>query len=101
MVSIRKSKFKKVSLTIIIVILAFSAISLFATKLIYDGIFSRYDCSITEYPKELADTVSLREKLSYASGENTLSGYLYRSQTSNKKDALIILAHGHNSCSDN
>lgn len=101
MVSVNKSKLKKVLITIIIAILIFSAVSFTATKLIYDSIFPRYDCKVSEYPATLKSTISSRKKVSYPSGGNLLSGYLYESTAQSKKDTLIIFAHGHNACSDN
>ena len=100
MLSVKKSKLKKVLIVIIIAILLFSAVSFTATKLIYDSVFPRYDCAVSDYPIALESTVSSREKVSYPSGENLLSGYLYKSKAQNSKDTLIVLAHGHNACSD-
>ncbi len=100
MVSVKKSKLKKVLITIIIAILIFSLVSFATTKLIYDSVFPRYDCAVTDYPATLKDTIALREKVNYPSGENLLSGYLYKSNAQNRKDTLIVLAHGHNACSD-
>ena len=85
MVSVKKSKLKKVLIIIIIAILLFSAVSFTATKLIYDSVFPRYDCAISDYPIALESTVSSREKVSYPSGENLLSGYLYKSTPSSIK----------------
>ncbi len=99
MVSERKFRIKRILIVIITVLIALSAISMVATKFIYDGIFARYD-SIAEIPAELAETVSSREKLEYYSGENRLQGYLYRSEAENRHDDLIIMATGINSGAD-
>ncbi len=100
MVSLKKSKLKKVLITIIIAVVCFIIISFTATKIIYDGIFTRYDCSISEYPAELESTIALRQTVRYPSGENQLCGYLYKYQGENDKNTLLIIATGHNACSD-
>ncbi len=97
---ISNKKIKKVLITIIIAVLLFTAVSFTATKIIYDNIFSRYDCGVTSYSSELEQTVALRKSVSYPSGENTLLAYLYESTAENRKDTLIVLAPGHNACSD-
>ncbi len=98
MTSIKKSRLKRVFKIIIIIFLIYGIVSFALTKVIYDGTFKRYDCAVSR-PQALSDFVSSRETLSFPSGENQLSGYLYRAQ-SNDKNSLIILLHGHNSCSD-
>ncbi len=100
MVSAKKLKLKKVWITIIIAIICFVMISFVATKIIYDGIFTRYDCGVTEYPAELENTVALRQTVTYPSGKNLLSGYLYRCQGENDRNTLVIIAPGHNACCD-
>lgn len=98
---ISNKKFKKVLIRIIIAVLIFSVLSFAATKVIYDSIFSRYDCGNNSYSAELEETISLRESVTYPSGENTLSGYLYQSKIPNNKNTLIVLAPGHNACTEN
>ncbi len=100
MVSVKKSTLKKVLITIIVAVLIVLIVSFTATKVIYDRVFTRYDCITTEYPSALKDTVASREKMTYPSGENSLSGYLYKSTAQSSKDTLIVLAHGHNACAD-
>lgn len=100
MVSVKKSTLKKVWITIIIAVLIVLVISFAATKVIYDRVFPRYDCVVTEYPSALTDTVALREKMTYPCGEHSLSGYLYKSTAQSSRDTLIVLAHGHNACAD-
>ncbi len=97
---ISNKKIKKVLITVIIAVLIFSVLSFAATKIIYDGIFSRYDCGIKTYSSELSETVGSRKSISYPSGKNTLSGYLYESKAQNNKNTLLVLAPGHNACSD-
>ncbi len=97
---ISNKKLKKVLITIIIAVLIFTAVSFTATKIIYDGIFSRYDCGVTTYANELEETIAKRQSFSYPSGKNTLCGYLYNSTAENRKDTLIVLAPGHNACAD-
>ena len=79
MVSVKKSTLKKVLITIIVAVLIVLIVSFTATKVIYDRVFTRYDCVTAEYPSVLKDTVASREKMTYPSGENSLSGYLYKS----------------------
>lgn len=93
-------KLKRICCAIIVVFLCFCILNLTATKIIYDQIFSRYDCQHKEYSTQLTDALNTREKILFSSGKNTLCGYLYKSNASNPKDTLIVLAVGHNACSD-
>ena len=95
------TKTKKVLRNIIIAILIFVFVSFGATKIIYDSIFTRYDCNITVNDKEIKQLINNRQDFNYLSGKNTLSGYLYNTTKQGKKDTLIVLAPGHNACSDN
>lgn len=99
MLSAKKSVFKRILIIIIATIFAFSVISLFATKIIYDSIFSRVDTSVYSVPKELEETVNKRQKHLFLSGENNLSGYLYKTGEK-EKGALVILAPGFNASAD-
>ncbi len=99
MVSVKKMK--RVLIFIIIAVLIFSIFSFFATKAIYDRTFKRYDCGATEYPAALKGMVEARTTHRFLCGKNTLTGYLYSASGEDKKDTLIVLAPGHNSCSDN
>ena len=95
-------KMKKVLITVIIAILIFSIISFVATKIIYDSTFKRYDCNVEiNNSPTLASTLAIRESVNYTCGKNQLSAYLYRCTSSNAKDTLIVLAPGHNACSEN
>ena len=87
-------KTKKVLITIIMSIALLLILSFLATKWIYDGTFSRYDCGAP------AVSDDARQTFRYPSGENTLSGYLYACDTAAKKDALIVLTPGHRACVD-
>ncbi len=100
MVLQKKPKLKRVLIAIIITIICFFALSLLATKIIYDSIFVRYDCGVSEYPEALHETVGLREEVKYPSGENMLSGYLYKYSGEYDKNALIVIAPGYNACCD-
>ncbi len=100
MVSQKKIKLKKVLIAIIIAITCFCAVSLLATKIIYDSVFARYDCAVTEYPEAVRETVALRKEVTYPSGENMLSGYLYKYSGENDKNTLIVISSGHNACAD-
>lgn len=87
-------------MTVIITLLIISILNLGATKIVYDSFFARYDCSVTDYTDPLKSMVAKRQEKSFKSGKNTLCGYLYESEAADKKDALILLASGHNACSD-
>ena len=99
MVKTKQLRLKKVCITIIVIILTFFVASFVATKIIYDSIFTRYDCGVS-VASTLNETVSKRSEKSFMSGDNLLAGFLYDSTATDKKDALIILAPGHNACSD-
>lgn len=99
MLSIKRQKIKKALIIIIITLLVLSLFSFLSTKIIYDQIFKRYNCNITEFPSELQTTIDTREEFKYYSGENMLNGYLYKSKK--LSDTLIIIAPGQNACSDN
>lgn len=101
MVSAKKFNFKRVLTVIITILILFSTVSLVVTKIVYDQIFVRYDCEITEFPEALSETIALRSQKSFKSGKNTLSGYLYESASNNARNTLIILAPGFNACADN
>lgn len=94
MTSEKKSLFKKVLVIIIAAIIAFSAVSMAATKIIYDSIFTRYDAPNTQTPATLSNLIEDRATHQYFSGENRLSGYLYRSDLKNGENALIVIAPG-------
>ena len=66
-------------------------VSVLATKLVYDTVFQRYDAS----PEEISYAAGYagydtRETYSYSCGENTLSGYLYKSTAGCKKLVVIV-----------
>lgn len=100
MLSNKKSLLKRILITIIAAIIAFSAISMVITKIVYDNIFTRYDCGYTSVPDELVNTVENRITYQYSSGENQLCGFLYESTSQNTNDALVVLAPGFNACAD-
>lgn len=99
MVSKKKYTLKRILIIIIAALIAFCAISLIATKIIYDNIFSRYDTVAVVSP-ELAETVTARQEKEYYSGTNKLCGYLYRSNAETPHDGLIVIAPGHNAGAD-
>ncbi|MEE1075300.1 MAG: alpha/beta fold hydrolase [Acutalibacteraceae bacterium] len=100
MTSAKKSVFKRIVVIIIAVLIFFSAISMVATKIVYDNIFERYDTKI-EIPATLSDIVNGREKKEYYSGQNMLTGYLYRADINNSQNGLIIIAPGFHAGTDN
>ncbi len=95
------NKNKKVLKIIIIAALIFILLSFTATKIIYDSVFTRYECNIDIDSDEIKQLVASRKDYRYPSGNNMLSGYLYKSVARDKNDTLIILAPGHYACSDN
>ena len=78
----------------------FCIVSMIATKLVYDGIFVRYDPAPASPPAALSAVVAARETVSFLSDENRLNGYLYRAAGENALDALIVLAPGYHACAD-
>lgn len=100
MLSVKKSSLKRILITIIVALFAFSAISVLTTKIIYDSIFARVDSSYTSVPSELEGMVDNREEHSFFSGENSLSGFLYAPDDAKDKNALIILAPGFKASAD-
>lgn len=98
MISTKKTK--KVLISIIIAVLVFIIVSFSATKIVYDNVFSRYDCGLSVDSKELKDIVDTRKDFKYPCKDNTLTGYLYESSADIKKNTLIVLAPGYNSCAD-
>ena len=57
MTSKRKFNLKRVLVILLIVIIAFCATSMVATKIIYDSIFVRYDGAPIEVPQQLENMV--------------------------------------------
>lgn len=78
MTSVKKFTLKRIVVVIITAVVLFSALSFGATKLIYDGIFQRYDETVP-VPAALQTMVQQRQTVSYPSGEYQLTGHLYRS----------------------
>jgi len=101
MISAKKSSIKRILIIIITALVVFSAVSMVATTIIYDSIFTRFDADDTKIPQELFQMVENRQKQEYYSGENRLSGYLYHSNTKETKDTLIIFAPGFRASMDN
>lgn len=96
MVSAKKFNLKRILIIIVTVIFAFSAISLVATKFIYDSIFARYEAD-ADTPAPLTELVQERSVHKYDSGDNQLTGYFYP-----KADAygLVVLVPGFNAGAD-
>ncbi len=97
----KKSKLKRISVIIVAVLLIFITVSMVVTKIVYDSVFVRYDGTISVTEEPLKGLVSNRENKVYYSGENKLSGYLYRCESSNDNNTLVVVAPGHNSSADN
>ena len=73
----KKISLKKVLVIIIAALIIFSAISMAATKFIYDSIFVRYDAHI-EIPPEYSYLKETRETKTYPCGDVILTAQLYR-----------------------
>lgn len=101
MASVKKFNLKRVLIILLIVIFAFCATSMVATKIIYDSIFVRYDGQPVEVPQELTDMVANREDQDFLSGENTLNGYLYRCDEASANGHLVVIAPGFHAGADN
>lgn len=93
MASEKKFNLKRVLLIIITVILVFCTASLAVTKIIYDGIFSRYDTP-ADVPQALGDLVRGRQVCQFPSGENQLTGYYYAAAEPAQSHGLILLVPG-------
>lgn len=101
MASVKKSNWKRVLIILLIVIFAFCATSMVATKIIYDSIFVRYDGQAVQVPAELTEMVESRESRDFVSGENKLTGYLYRCEGDNANENLVVIAPGFHAGADN
>lgn len=93
-------KNKKVLISIIAVLLVL-IISFISTVLLYNNIFSRYDCQTVNSVSNPENIIDTRQVFNYKCNKNTLTGFLYTSNILDKKDTLIVLAPGFNACSDN
>ena len=100
MASARKFNLKRVLIILLIVIFAFCATSMVATKIIYDSIFVRYDGQPIPVPEALTQMVDARQDSDFLSGENTLNGYLYRCHENANGD-LVLMAPGFHAGADN
>lgn len=100
MASVKKSNWKRVLIILLIVIVAFCATSMVATKIIYDSIFVRYDGKPIQVPEQLTDMVESREDRDFLSGENLLNGYLYRCPEENANGNLVLIAPGFHAGAD-
>ena len=93
MVSVKKSKFRKILIVISVVIFAFCAISMAVTKIVYDSIFARYD-EAPEIPPALETMVKERSVCQFPSGDNLLAGYYYGAPEPEQTCGLIVLVPG-------
>ena len=96
MVSEKKLKLKRISIIILTVLLVYTAVSLVVTKLVYDGIFDRYDEQVV-VPEALSETIEQRQLHQYPSGDNLLTGYYYPRQDAH---GLVVLAPGFHAGAD-
>lgn len=93
MVSAKKSQLKRILIIIFTTIFVFCAVSMAATKLIYDRIFVRYDAP-AEIPQGLSDLVQARQECQFFSGKNQLTGYYYPAVQPDAAHGLIVLIPG-------
>lgn len=84
MVSSKKKSFVKVLCIIISALIFLSALGFFATKIIYDNIFSRYDGTVA----------ATGDEYDFDCGSRRLAGYFYDGAS---RSALIVMAVGQNS----
>ena len=99
MASAKKFSHKRMLVIIIFVIVAVFAISMVTTKLVYDGVFSRYDQPV-DIPQTLETMVKQRCVHQFSSGENRLTGYLYNPIKSGPANGLIVLVPGFSAGAD-
>ena len=80
-------------------VFVFTATSMIFSVVVFGILFHRVDSldNYVEITYSLAKPDYKREKISFASGDNTLSGYVYSAQ---KPKGLVIIAPGMNSNSD-
>ena len=83
----------------LIFVFGFSALSMIFSAAVFGVLFRRVDSldNYVEITYSLAQPDYRREKISFRSGDNTLSGYLY---SANAPKGLVIIAPGMNSNSD-
>lgn len=93
---VRKPVIKRIGIIIITALAIYTAVSFTATKLIYDGIFARFD-SRDSVPQALESMVTQRIQKEYICGDNRLTGYLYRS---GEGTSLVVLAPGFHASAD-
>ena len=92
-------KLKRVIGIFLLIIFAFSALSMAGSVVIFGVLFHRVDSldNSVEITYALAESNCRREQISFDSGGNKLSGYLY---SANDPKGLVIIAPGMNSNSD-
>ena len=95
MKNVKMRRVKRIGIIIITTLFIYCAVSITATKLIYDGIFSRYDKAVHNIAPELEQLAGNAQVHDFSSGENDLKGYLYRSE---KGCGLVVLAPGFHAC---
>ena len=93
MASVKKFHQKRIWIIIITVLLVFCTVSMAVTKIVYDGIFSRYDQPV-QVPQMLQGMVEKRTVCQFPSGENLLTGYYYGVAAPAQANGLILLVPG-------
>ena len=88
----KRNWLKIISISLVVFVLLFSIVAMVVAKNFYDGKFSRVEETRCSGYLCYSDVTSYqRTAVKFASGENTLQGYLYGTQ--NEK-GLVVISHG-------
>lgn len=99
MAFLKKIPIKKVLRIMIAAILVYCVISMVATVVIYNNIFSRYDTTAA-VPPALQAMVDQRQTHQYSCDDSGLNGYLYQAAPDIARDGLVVIAPGFQSGAD-
>ena len=80
-------------------VLIYCAVSMVATVIVYNNIFTRYD-DVTTVPPQLQAMVDKRQTHSFSGRDGTLSGYLYSADETVKRQSLVVIAPGFQASAD-
>ncbi len=92
MVSSVKKSFLKVLRNIVITLLIVVISTFAVTKIVYDSVFKRYDCTLNHYSMLEMDS----DEVKFSSGKNTLCGKIY----GDAGEILVVLIPGFRACTD-
>lgn len=91
---LQKPRVRKTLAVIAAVLVLHTVFSFIITKIVYDTIFDRYDCTPpAQIPQQHRSIALLAEPVTFPSGENMLSGRFFDSPG----DELVVLVQGINS----